>query len=121
MSTHPIVHIELAADDLKTSAKFYGDIFGWKMEEMPEMNYITFDAEGGPGGGFNSTVDEGTNPGDILIYIETADIEASLAEIEAAGGKTLRPKSEIPGIGWYALFSDPTGNRVGLYMDLKGD
>jgi len=83
------------------------------------MNYITFDAEGGPGGGFNPTEDGDTNPGDILIYIQTENIEASLAEIEAAGGKTLTPKSEIPGIGWYALFADLTGNRVGLYMSMS--
>ena len=118
MNTHPIVHIDLAADDPKASSKFYADVFGWKTEEMPEMNYITFDAEGGPGGGFNPTESADTNPGDILIYIQTEDIEASLADIEAAGGKTLLPKSEIPGIGWYALFADLTGNRMGLFMGM---
>ena len=118
MTTHPIIHIELAADDPTASAKFYADVFGWKTEEMPEMNYVTFDAEGGPGGGFNPTDNDDTNPGDILIYIQTEDIEASLAKIEAAGGKTLLPKSEIPGIGWYALFADLTGNRVGLYKSM---
>jgi predicted enzyme related to lactoylglutathione lyase len=25
------------------------------------------------------------------------------------------PKTEIPGMGWYAIFSDPTGNRIGLF------
>ena len=121
MTSHPIVHIELAADDPKASAKFYGDVFGWKTEEIPEMNYITFDAEGGPGGGFNPTESDDTNPGDILIYIQTEDIEASLAEIEAAGGKTLLSKSEIPGIGWYAFFADLTDNRVGLYKSMSAE
>jgi len=57
MKTHPIVHIELAAEDPKASAKFYADVFGWKTEEMPEMNYITFDAEGGPN--FTQTFSDG--------------------------------------------------------------
>lgn len=118
MNPHPIVHIEIAADDPKVSAKFYADIFGWKMGEMPEMNYVTFEAEGGPGGGFNSTEDEATNPEDIILYIQTEDIEASLADIKAAGGKTLLPKTEIPGMGWYAHFADLTGNRMGLYMGI---
>jgi predicted enzyme related to lactoylglutathione lyase len=25
------------------------------------------------------------------------------------------PKTEIPGIGWFGVFTDPTGNKVGLY------
>jgi predicted enzyme related to lactoylglutathione lyase len=36
---------------------------------------------------------------------------------EALGGKILTPRSEIPGMGWYGLFSDPTGNLVGLFTD----
>jgi ferritin-like metal-binding protein YciE len=27
----------------------------------------------------------------------------------------LLPKTEIPGMGWYAIFADPTGNRLGLF------
>lgn len=69
----------------------------------------------------NPTENDDTNPGDILIYIQTEDIETSLSEIEAAGGKTLLLKSEIPGIGWYALFADLTGNRVGLYKSMGAE
>jgi len=121
MNPHPIVHIEIAADDTKAAAKFYAAIFGWKIETMPEMDYVMFEAEGGPGGGFNPTEDEATNPGDILIYIQTDSIEASLADIEAAGGKTLVPKTEITGMGWFAIFADLTGNRVGLYKALGAE
>ena len=56
-------------------------------------------------------------PGEVLIYIATDDIDASLAKINKLGGKTLVPKNEIPDIGWYAVFTDPTGNKFGLYTD----
>ena len=115
MGVHTFVHIEISAEDLQAAADFYSQVFGWKVEHMPEMNYITFDEGGGLGGGFNPTENEGNEPGDVIVYIGTDDIEASLAEIEAAGGKTLVPKTEIPGMGWFALFSDPTGNKLGLY------
>jgi len=36
--------------------------------------------------------------------------------IEAGGGKTLLGKTEVPGVSWYALFADPTGNRMALYI-----
>ena len=54
-------------------------------------------------------------PGDVLIYIGTDDIEASLAKIQALGGKVVAPKTEIPQTGWFAIFTDPTGNKIGLY------
>ena len=41
-------------------------------------------------------------------------------KIESLGGQTLLPKTEIPNIGWFALFADPTGNRVGLFTGLEG-
>jgi len=116
MSKHPIVHIEFSADDREAAAQFYADVLGWKTTQMPEMNYATFAAEGGPGGGFNPVTEQ--NPaGTVLIYVATDDIEASLAKVEAAGGKTVMPKTEIPEVGWFGLFTDPTGNLVGLLTD----
>ncbi len=119
MSKHPIVHIELSANDPEAAGKFYSDAFDWKFEAIPEMNYVTFEAEGGPGGGFNPTSSESVNPGDVLVYIQTDDIEASLAKVESLGGKALMPKTEIPNTGWFGIFSDPTGNNVGLYTPLS--
>jgi len=43
------------------------------------------------------------------------DIDAKSQEIEAHGGKCLVPKSEIPNTGWFAIFTDPTGNTMALY------
>ena len=51
----------------------------------------------------------------MIIYIDSEDIEADLKKIETMGGKKLLGKTEIPGRGWYALFADPTGNRMALY------
>ncbi|MFI5272850.1 MAG: VOC family protein [Ktedonobacterales bacterium] len=54
--------------------------------------------------------------GEVLIYIFTDDIDATLAKAEALGAKTLTPKTEIPH-GWFAAFADPAGNRIALYSD----
>lgn len=116
MSKHPIVHVEISAHDLEVAAKFYEDLFGWKTEQMPEMNYATFEAEGGPGGGFN-LVTEQAPAGTVLVYVHTDDIEASLAKAESLGGKTVVPKTEIPDVGWFGVFTDPTGNTLALYKD----
>ena len=114
MPKHPIVHIEISANDRVAAGKFYGDLFGWSIEQSPEINYATFTAGDGPGGGLNPVTE--TNPaGTVIVYVGTDDIEATLKQAESLGGKTVYPKTEIPGFGWFALFQDPTGNTLGLY------
>jgi uncharacterized protein len=116
MSQHAIVHIEILSRDPKANAKFYGDAFGWKLSSDPTFDYWQFAPASGPGGGFPILNDEhSVKPGEVLVYVDTDDIEASLAKIESLCGKTLMPKTEIPGIGWFAFFADPTGNRLALY------
>jgi predicted enzyme related to lactoylglutathione lyase len=118
MSDHPIVHIEISAKDREDAAKFYSDLFGWKVKQQPEFNYATFEAGSGPGGGFNPVTDE--NPaGTVLVYVGSQDIEADLAKAEKLGAKTIVPKTEIPLTGWFAIFEDPTGNRLGLYTAMQ--
>ena len=117
MGQHPIVHVEIPAEDQAASGQFYSELFGWKYSAYPEMNYAMFEAEGGPGGGFPKVDGEGVTPGAVLVYVGTDDIEASLAKAESLGGNTIVPKTEIPGQGWFAVFSDPTGNRLALYTD----
>jgi predicted enzyme related to lactoylglutathione lyase len=29
------------------------------------------------------------------------------------------PKTEIPHVGWWGVFSDPTGNRIALYTSMR--
>jgi len=117
MSTHPIVHIEISTVDREVSGKSYSKLLGCHVEQRPPMTYATFDTHDGVGGGFNP-VNE-TNPaGLVTVYIGTDDITSTLAKVEKLGGKTYVPKSEIPGMGWFAIFSDPSGNKIGLYTEL---
>ncbi len=119
MSQHAIVHLEIPATDTAAASKFYADLFDWKIQVDPSFNYHMFQANPGPGGGFVQVGEaSGYKPGEVLIYVSTDDIDASLARVEALGGKTLQPKTEIPHTGWFAFFADPTGNRIGLYTDM---
>lgn len=102
------MHIEFSSKDLETSEKFYGDLFGWKIQHMPEMNYGMFETGDGVGGGL-SPVSESNPPGTVVVYINTDDIEATLARVEALGGKTMATKTEIPGMGWFGLFTEMPG------------
>jgi hypothetical protein len=38
-----IVHFEIPTDDVERAKKFYGDLFGWKIEKIPgQMEYWMF-------------------------------------------------------------------------------
>lgn len=119
MSNHPIVHIEIPAQDTAAASKFYSAAFGWNIQVDPTFNYHMFQADPGPGGGFVEIGGMGDyKQGEVLIYIGTDDIDATLAKVESLGGKTLQPKTEIPNTGWFAYFADPAGNRIALYTSL---
>ncbi len=115
MATYPLQHLEIAASDPNAAAEFYSRVFGWKIEVEQSMNYVQFTAEEGGIGGAFTEVTENNPAGTVLAYVTTDDIEASLAKVEANGGKTLMPKTEIPGVGWFGVFADATGGTLALY------
>lgn len=115
---HPIVHIEIPVDDLDTGGGFYAELFGWQTQPYPELSYTTFAADGGPGGGFTLADGEMARRGEVLIYVYTDDIPATLETAERLGATTITPKTEIPGMGWFGVFLDPAGNRIALHTAL---
>ncbi|MCO5183478.1 MAG: VOC family protein [Anaerolineae bacterium] len=114
MSNHPIVHIELSANDLAETKKFYSELFGWSMMDFPEMNYVSFSSgEGAPGGGFNPTSEQ-YPAGTVTFYVHTDDVSASKDKAAALGAKIIQDEMPIPGVGTMVFFLDPTGNMIAL-------
>lgn len=117
MSKRNVVHVEIPAANTEAAGKFYHDLFGWKIEPVPEMNYTMWESGSGSYGGFPQVSDD--NPvGRVMVYIHSDDIEADLKKVEKLGGKILQPKMEIPGTGWFGIFQDPTGNALALYTSI---
>ena len=109
-----IVHVELPTPDLEKSGAFYSAVFGWEMTPLPGQDFWLWKAPDGPGGGLMK--EQVVSEAGPVIYIEVADIEAALASVAEHGGGVLKEKTEIGGgMGYYALFSDNVGNRVGLW------
>lgn len=112
MAEHSIVHVELSSTHLAQSQTFYRALFGWQSQPMG-ADYVVLSPPSGPTGGL-TPVGGSVRPGDVVIYVSTDDIPATLARVKALGGRVVQPETEIPGVGWYALFHDPSGNLVGL-------
>jgi predicted enzyme related to lactoylglutathione lyase len=108
--SHPVVHFEIGCQDAETTAAFYTAAFGWKVEGPMGM------IDTGAGTGIQGHIAAlGHEPHQFThFYIQTDDVAASLAQVEALGGKTVVPPVPIPS-GTFAWFSDPEGNVVGLW------
>jgi len=118
-----IVHFEVPYDDRERAAAFYGNVFGWDVQHIPDLDYTM--AGTGPSGDRGPTEPGYINGGMMqrsepfagpVITVDVESIEDALGKIEAAGGKTVIPKNEIPGMGFTAYFSDPEGNLLGLWQ-----
>ncbi len=118
MSKRNIVHVEIPTKDGAASGKFYADLFGWKVQTDEKMDYTMWEPAEGPGGGFNPVTEE-YPVSTIMIYIDSEDIEADLQKAKSLGGKIATPKTEIPTIGWFGVFEDPTGNKIALYTSMN--
>jgi predicted enzyme related to lactoylglutathione lyase len=114
MGPNSVCHIEISCTDSGKAAKFYGGLFGWKIDNAMGDEYIFFQPEIGVGGAFSKN--EKHAPGaSVIFYVEVDDIEAYLKKAVELGGQESTPKTEIPGHGWYGHFIDPDGNLMGLF------
>ena len=111
---NPVVHFEImAAENLGRVRAFYADVFGWKIDAANPMNYGLVDTGGeGIRGGIGRPMHGGSY---ATFYVAVEDLAAALRKVEAQGGKTIMPPTDIPGDEVsIAMFHDPAGNLVGL-------
>ncbi len=107
-----VVHVEFHSNAPEKTKAFLKDVFDWKFQEFPEMNYSMFEAPSAPGGGLQKAENM---PAGVLDYILAKDIEGTIKKIQSSGGAIVTPKMEIPGFGFFAVFQDPTGITLALY------
>ena len=113
----PVVHWELMSKDPAKVADFYQNIFDWKVQHRPEINYriVETGGQGGINGGIVKPDKEGPWPGNMTMYILVDDLAPYRKKIVAAGGKIHVEEQEVPGMGWLTLFTDPEGRMMGLW------
>lgn len=63
------------------------------------MNHCIRNPHEYPGGDF-TPLDENIQPGDVIIHINSDDIEAGLKKAKSLSAMIVSPKSEIPNTGW---------------------
>ncbi|MEZ5125084.1 MAG: VOC family protein [Thermoleophilia bacterium] len=121
----PVVHFEMPYDDAQRAVRFYREAFGWQMQVLGEEmgRYVlatTIETdEGGPKrpGAINGGLyqrDPAAPPQAPSFVIAVDDVEIAARKVKEAGGTVLAEPMTIQGIGLYAAFVDPEGNRLSL-------
>lgn len=119
---HTIIHFEIPANDVEKVKKFYTDVFGWKIEKTPNMEYyiittVPMDDKGnllrpGVNGGLYKREQPMQQPVNYVWVESVVEYSKKIADL---GGKIVVPKMEVPGMGWFALGQDPEGNTFGIF------
>jgi uncharacterized protein len=112
---NPFAHLELTTDDLKAAQTFYSKVFGWKLNEMPGMNYTMIDVGGSGVGGGMQGKPMPEAPTGWMPYVQVESVKVSVDKAIKAGASAILPYQDIGDMGAIGIFSDPTGCSIGVW------
>jgi len=114
-----INHFEINADNPQRAIDFYKNVFKWKVEKWEgPLDYWIITAGDEDEMGINGGLQKRENKEDKIInYIGVESVNNIIKKVEENGGKILKTKSVIPGVGYYAFFEDTEGNRLGIMQE----
>ncbi len=107
----PVVHWELVARDPVRQADFYRQLFNWEIGDGPIMAIPP--GLGGPEPGPAGHIRQADRSG-VSLYVQVADLRASLDRVPELGGEVTAEPFEVPGGPTLAFIEDPEGNPLAL-------
>lgn len=105
---------ELMTPDQDAAKAFYDQVMPFSIEPEPsgDMEYRMLVAPDGLVGGVLKITDEmaaaGARPA-WVGYIGVDDVDATVAELKTRGGGVILPPHDFPGVGRFAMVTDPHG------------
>lgn len=117
---NPFVHVELNTTDVAKAKSFYGKLFDWKLEDvpMPEGSYTMIQVGEGTGGGLMKHPIPGA-PSAWLAYVLVDDVQATTSKAKSLGATVMKDVTEVMGMGWFSIITDPTGAVLGVWQTKK--
>lgn len=112
--------VEIPVADFPRAVKFYQAIMGVTIEAM-EMDGVQLGVLPNETGTINVVLAKGndykpTTDGAILYLNAGDNLQPILDKVEGNGGQVIVPKTQIsPEMGFFALFIDTEGNKLGLH------
>ena len=108
---------ELTTSDPDAAAKFYGELFGWKIESM-DMGGSTYRVlkvgDTSVGGLMAMPAGAPPMPPTWGCYVTVDNVDATVAQAVKLGGKVCVPVMEVPGVGRMAVIADAQGAMLSV-------
>lgn len=105
--------IDTTQPDPESAAAFYGELFGWEIEDvMPPDSagrYYIGRLRGGDVAAIGSQPEEQPGTAAWNTYVWVQDADETAAKVRAAGGTVLREPGDVGDSGRMAVFADPAG------------
>jgi uncharacterized protein len=112
--------IDLLQADVDGTMTFYAGLFGWTYQvRTPDdapFRYAYALLDGQIAAAVGSPPPGETAPDGWTSYVWVDSADATVAAVEANGGKVLAPPTDIPRAGRSALCADPEGATFGLWQ-----
>ena len=118
---NPVMQWQIVAKDPEALTRFYGSLFGWKVQTSNALGYreVNTQSPRGINGGVWPSSPEGHNL--VQLFVEVDDVAAHVASGQRAGrcggadrgGRTWI--SELPDGDALAIVLDPAGLSFGIY------
>ncbi len=114
---------ELMTSDPEGALSFYRQLFGWTVEtsHMGMGPYHVVKAGDTSVGGVMGKPPGGEGmPSTWGVYVTVDDVEKTVAQCTALGGKVLMPPMDIPQVGRMAVIQDPQGATLSVITYVSG-
>jgi len=119
----PFVWYELMAEDAEAAVAFYTQVFGWQASSAgPGTDYTLLSVGSTPVAGLMTIPPEACAAGAVpswIGYVGVVDVDAKAAEVAADGGLLRFPGTDMPGVGRFAVITDPVGAPLVLFTPDK--
>jgi uncharacterized protein len=111
-----VVWFEIPADDTTRAKKFYNSLFGWKMNPLPHMEEYTHMDTSGPDASPDGAIMKRMHPQHTITqYVSVPSVTKYVAKIEKLGGSVCKPKTAVPGMGFFAICQDTENNTFAIW------
>ena len=116
--TGAVTHFEIYAEEPAKLADFYRNLFGWKLDKAPGIDYWRIQTGESQTNGFNGGLTYRPLPGPLswVHYVNVASLDEAVAHVQRLGGTVLRPKSAVPKTAWFAVVADPEENIFAIWQ-----
>ena len=113
MTSLPITHCAINADDVEASRRFYSALFNWSFEPWGP-GFLRMESESGPIVALQQRRDlGGVRMTGFECTIAVPDVNAIAAAVEPHGGRVVMQRARVPDVGDLLFFADPSGVVAG--------